>query len=340
MRMPRVSPSDDFPAEGGSLIRSGPIRVSAANLTAPKPERRSSPRSSPMGSLDLPTDTLHRTVKTRDGGKIHLVERGEGPPLLLLHGVLLSVATWPYQLRELSQDHRVIVMDQRGHGLSTAGQKGYSLDVLGDDVLTVLRSLKLKNAVIVGHSMGGMVTLNLAARRLRDLSNHCSGMVLVATTGDPIVSFPGFRSVVKVSSPMARLAMSVVAGKNPLGSRGPLSYLSTRVILGNSPSDDNVDFARALISAASPKLLSELWAELLSFDVRDSLPEMDIPSLVVVGDRDLMIAPWHGLRMVRSMPNAEYKKLSDCGHMVMFERHQELNKLIRAFAKEHQPRNG
>jgi pimeloyl-ACP methyl ester carboxylesterase len=81
--------------------------------------RRSAAPEDP--ELAVPEDVCHRVVPMRDGGESHLIERGDGPPLVLLHGANLSAEVWSYQLRDLAESHRVIALDLRGHGRSSAG---------------------------------------------------------------------------------------------------------------------------------------------------------------------------------------------------------------------------
>ena len=134
----------------------------------------------------LPADVVDHVVTVGDGGKIHVVERGQGPPVVLVHGVTLGVAVWAPQLRRLAdQGHRVIAVGQRGHGRSSAGEGGYSLERLADDLHEVLEALDVTGAVLVGHSMGGMVAQLAALRKPDEFGRHVAGLVLLATSAGP-----------------------------------------------------------------------------------------------------------------------------------------------------------
>jgi predicted alpha/beta-fold hydrolase len=109
--------------------------------------------------LVLPRDLVHHEVVTDDGARLHVVERGSGPAIVLLHGLMLSSGLWVHQLSDLAERHRIIALDQRGHGRSTTGDRNVGVETLADDVRSVLHALDVRQCLLVGHSMGGMVAL-------------------------------------------------------------------------------------------------------------------------------------------------------------------------------------
>ncbi len=286
-----------------------------------------------LGELDLPPDTIHHKIIMDDGGEIHVVELGSGPPIILLHGVILSVATWPYQLKELSKSHRVIALDQRGHGRSRPGIEGITLERLAQDLIEVMDALGVKKSVVVGHSMGGMVTMTAVTKYPREIANKISAMVLVATSADPLVNIPGLSLLVSLLSPGIKTVFHLISGRNALANIKPLRYVAARIILGGKPSPSNVEFAQHLIKAASAQILSQLWSQLLVFDVIEPLTRVSLPTMVLVGESDLLTPPWHAIRMVKAITGSELIRFPGCGHMIMFERHKEMNKIILNFAK-------
>ncbi len=150
-------------------------------------------------ALQLPKDAEHHSIETSDGGRIHVVEKGSGRPIVLLHGVTLAASIWGMQFAALSGDFRVVALDQRGHGLSVPGRDGFGwphevlaspsgagFDGKGEvggndsgpvgtprserpgspatmrmavDLDEVMGYLGIEGALLVGHSMGGMVAL-------------------------------------------------------------------------------------------------------------------------------------------------------------------------------------
>jgi non-heme chloroperoxidase len=277
---------------------------------------------------------VHHDVATSDGGVIHAVELGQGPPIVLVHGVTLSGAVWVRQFAALSDRHRVIAIDQRGHGPSVAGGDGYSFDRLALDVLDVLDDLAVRDAVLVGHSMGGMVSLTAALADPDRMAKHVAGLVLVGTTAGPITGVPLWPVV---TGGMTALTHRTLASAEQRG-RGlvpgeDLASWSTRVAFGSRPTPLDLELTRSLISAMSPSAMADLLVSLVGFDVRARLGEIRLPTRVVVGSRDLLLPPFHARRLAAAIPHAVLQVLLGCGHMVMLERPDELNELLAQFSE-------
>jgi pimeloyl-ACP methyl ester carboxylesterase len=98
----------------------------------------------------------HLSIKGLD---IHYKERGQGFPLVLIHGYTGNLRNWTLQVPALAQRYRIISPDLRGHGLSVkpAGREDYSLELFAADVCGLLEALSVSECYLVGHSMGGMV---------------------------------------------------------------------------------------------------------------------------------------------------------------------------------------
>jgi len=89
--------------------------------------------------LQMPADLRVHRVPSHDGGHLHVVERGEGTPVLCAHGVMLSSRTWVRQLRDLpAAGFRVVAFDHRGHGDSVPGAEGHDVRALARDIRSVL----------------------------------------------------------------------------------------------------------------------------------------------------------------------------------------------------------
>jgi pimeloyl-ACP methyl ester carboxylesterase len=115
-----------------------------------------------------------------DGGirlavRVHAPPSASAPSLLLHHGLASSQRIWDLMLTRLTRRFRVVTYDARGHGLSAKPSKGYGSDPLVADARAVIRATRLRRPLIVGHSWGAMVALELAARHPRAVG----GAVLV-----------------------------------------------------------------------------------------------------------------------------------------------------------------
>lgn len=108
-------------------------------------------------------------IRAQDGVRISYTSEGRGETaLVFIHGWTCDQSHWRFQVPVFRKSFRVITIDLPGHGASGTNRDGWSIDALGDDVAAVVRSLKLKKVILVGHSMGGPVAL-AAAPRLRGI---------------------------------------------------------------------------------------------------------------------------------------------------------------------------
>jgi pimeloyl-ACP methyl ester carboxylesterase len=105
-------------------------------------------------------------IATDDGINLHVQELGEGPPLIMLHGLVVgNMSTWYFSAApELARAHRVVLFDLRGHGLSTRAPSGYDVERLTRDLRTIVDRLTDEPVSLVGHSYGGFLALNFALR--------------------------------------------------------------------------------------------------------------------------------------------------------------------------------
>jgi pimeloyl-ACP methyl ester carboxylesterase len=289
----------------------------------------------------LPVDLSHRYVPTGDGGRIHAVQRGAGPPVVLLHGVALGVAVWAPQLRHLAARHQVTAAGLRGHGQSVAGTTGFSIERMADDTLEVLQALDVRGAVVVGHSMGGMVLQALAARRPRELAAHAGGLVLAATSAGPLMPGPIGPLVAPalVAGGARGLRYSDRRGQGMLARRDVTAWV-TRSNFGSHPRPADLQLVRSMVSTLEPATLSGLIGPLLTFDLRREIANIDLPTRVVVGTRDLLTPPRAARAIAQRIPDATLTVLRGCGHMVMLERARELDAIIDDLFAEMQASRG
>ncbi|MDQ1402503.1 MAG: hypothetical protein QOG03_819 [Actinomycetota bacterium] len=278
-------------------------------------------------------DDRESTLRLSDGSEIHVTERGSGPPLLLLHGVTLSTVTWHYQQRELSATHRVIAIDHRGHGRSTGEAGTFTIDRLADDLAEIIEQLDLRNAVVVGHSMGGMTLMKMATDHPELVAERCAGLVLMSTDAGPGSIVPGWALVSRVVTPVSQRYLRL-AGRLPGGllPSTDLSYLLARLGFGRGPSPTHVELTRVMTGAVPAPIVAEFWGSIARFNVGHALDRIGVPTLVFVGSRDAMTPVRHSRHIAERVPGAELEILPGAGHMMMLERHAEVSDRLARFA--------
>ena len=282
-----------------------------------------------------PPGTEHRTIATFDGGHTHLAECGDGRPIVLLHGLTMTTASWNYQLHDLSDRFRVVALDHRGHGKSKAGDDGYGLELLARDLAAVLDALDLEGAVLVGHSMGGMAVMRFCIDFPDVVEQRVAGVVLVSTSAGQLVAPFGLPLV-------ARLTMPVARGSVRMSTRAPwglmpdtdLSFVLSRIGFGRTPAPAHVELTRSLVAATPPEAMARSVVSILDLDIGEALEAVDVPALVVVGSHDVLTPPRMAREIVAHMPHADLAVLDGSGHMPMLERRQELSTLVADFAEK------
>ncbi len=282
-------------------------------------------------ALDAPTYLDHR-LDTHDRGTIYVVERGNelDPPIVLSHGVTLSVQTWFHQLEELPKEgFRAIAFDHRGHGRSVLGQEGHTLENLGRDVKSLLEGLDLHGAVLVGHSMGGVAVQSFVTRFPHIAAERVAGIVLLST-----LAYTPFGS----RSTRTKARLEKISKRTPnaqwLWDAPNLGFLAARVGFGKNPHPSHVDLVRKMMSECPPETRRDAPRVLVGLDLTRELPKVRVPTLVVVGTADVLTPPFEARRIAELIPGARLELMRGGGHMLMLERSDELDRLIVDFARD------
>ena len=272
-------------------------------------------------------DEVH-DVTTADGAVLHAISRGEGPPIVLAHGVSLSSRVWAKQFDSLpAAGFRAVAFDIRGHGESTVGTEGHSLDNLADDLRVVLETLDLRDAVLVGHSMGGMMIQGFAIRHPDVLRDRVRGLVLLSTSSHMILSDVG------VLRGAAERLVGVAPDVGAIMRRRNLGLLIARFGFGDSPAPSHVEATRQMLAECSRETIRGAGAGIVTLDLAGELPAIHVPTLVVVGSADVLTPPRDARAIAAAMPCARLVEMEGAGHMLMYERADELDELVIDFAR-------
>jgi pimeloyl-ACP methyl ester carboxylesterase len=303
-------------------------RLAAARL-------RRTPDADARRVLTAPMYVDHM-LDTHDRGTVYVVETGaaDGPPIVLSHGVTLSVRTWFHQLEVLPKlGFRAIAFDHRGHGKSVLGESGHSLENLANDVKTVVEGLDLHNAVLVGHSMGGVAVQSFLIRYPEIAADRVAGAVLLST-----LAYTPFGS--RSTRTKARLERITKHAPDAqwLWDSPNLGLLTARVGFGKSPRPSHIELVRRMMAECPPETRRDAPRVLVGLDLTTDLRHVRVPTLVIGGTADVLTPPFEAKRMARLIPNARLKLVEGGGHMLMLERTDTVDRLITEFAREVQAR--
>ena len=278
---------------------------------------------------------LDHTLQTHDRGTIYAVENGPATatPVVLSHGVTLSVRTWFHQLERLPEAGlRAIAFDHRGHGASVLGEAGHSLENLGEDVRTVLERLDLRGAVLVGHSMGGVAVQEFVIRHPDIAKERVAGIVLLSTIAyTPL----GSRST-RMKAQLERFA-SRTPDTTRMWASPNLGFVLARLGFGRDPHPSHVELTRRMMADCPHETRRDAPRVLVGLDLTAELPSVEVPTLVIGGTADFLTPPFEARRIADLVPGARLELVPGAGHMVMLERAELLNGLIADFAREVSP---
>jgi non-heme chloroperoxidase len=319
-RLPLLAGTAAAALAGGRLA----LRRSARAIKA-----RADPRLDPL--YDLPEGVAHHDLPAADGGSIHVLEMGQGRPLVLVHGITLQARIWAPQFHLMADRYRVLAMDVRGHGRSVAGRDGFGRRIAARDLATVLDHFDAHGAVVVGHSMGGMILMELAGEFAGTVEERVAGLVFMDTAAYQLAPKP----VLPLARAMGRrLRRRLDAGRpvpnRPVGD-DDLSWVMCRLAFGASPPARAVDAVRRCGAEVPPSTTMPSGIDLLDHDARDTLAATSTPSLILVGSRDLLTPVAAARRIAQFLPQARFEVLPGAGHQLMQERPFEVAQLIDDF---------
>jgi pimeloyl-ACP methyl ester carboxylesterase len=282
--------------------------------------------------LVLPDDVVHRSLPVRDGGEVHLVELGEGPAVVLLHGANLSAEVWSYQLRDLCGKHRVIALDLRGHGRSVAGAEDVTISAMAEDVAELLVALDLDDALVAGHSMGGMVCLRLLRRHPEMLGGEIGAVALISTSAGLGLPVPSWGRLAGAVSLVAGASVGIWRPGRAMPT-GDAGYLASRIGFGKKARPAEVAATLAMLRAVEPEVFGKLVAEVLSFEESAPFDTAALPVAVAVGTSDHLTPPLYARKMAAGFEAAVLSEYPGAGHMLMYERRAEIGALFAALSE-------
>ena len=241
-------------------------------------------------------------------------ERGEGePPILLVHGWCCDRTYFAPQLENFaSRGHRVVAVDLRGHGRSDKPRQSYTMQLFADDLAWMCERLELAKPVVVGHSMGGIVAFDLAAR-YPDLP---SGVVML----DAAVVLPS----------AARAAIPGLLDKlRSPGYRGTLrDYVENSLFI---PTDDRERKRRILegMSSVPQHVVVSAFEGLRDYDPTEATGGLAVPAVYIAADEEQPRSDM--TRFHELAPQILYGKTVGSGHFCQLEVPEQVNAMIGRF---------
>jgi len=293
------------------------LPFSACSPSTLTPERASSLTSPYFSSSD--------TLVTLDGVELRYRDEGskDAQTIVMVHGFTSSLETWDAIANILKTDYRIIRLDLPGHGLSGSDPSGdYSNRRTIDLLNLLLTQLNLDDVTIIGNSLGGLVAWRAALDNVDTVDN----LVLISPGGfsingvtDTPVDVPTMIKYYLTKAPAAGVKQATTA---LYGNPSKLSVARLKVIEDMMKQPGNGD---AFVARAGQFTLPAPETD---------LEKIKAKTLIIWGDKDIMVPPEHGPKFIDAMPNAALKTYSGVGHVPQEEVPARLAADIKAFLKD------
>jgi 2-hydroxy-6-oxonona-2,4-dienedioate hydrolase len=267
---------------------------------------------------------ISKSVSTRNVGpeQICFYDNGEGPPLVLIHGMFGDFLDWEPVLEPLAQTHRVIALDLPGFGMSSKPRREYTADFFLGVLQEFFAQLGLNELVLIGNSFGAQIAVLYALQH----SEMVEKLVLVDSGG--------FREIPQeeASAVASRLGTPVIAGLTP-----EIHALLFASVFANPSAASQVYLQRQNEKLQRPDYPA--YAESVASSIRlslsayllDRLPEIECPTLLIWGEKDQVLPAAQARQALGKLRQGQLKIIPDCGHAPQLECSEAFIAAIRDF---------
>ena len=259
-------------------------------------------------------------VRASDGIRLHYstTGRSSAPPVVLIQGLGADKQLWGMQRLALARNYRTIALDNRGAGRSDKPYGEYSLEQMADDTLAVLDHAGADDAHVVGASMGGVIAQILALRdpdRVRSLTLACTACQQHQWRRELLAEWA------EIARERGMRAMTNTAARWTIG---PRSFRRISPAIG---------WLGPLAMSRPPHAFAAQVAAILSApeDLQGELSRIRVPTLVMVGNQDILTPRGDAEELAERIPTAELVVISGAAHGFMIEHGTTFNRILLEF---------
>ncbi len=257
----------------------------------------------------------------RNGVKVYYETFGQGTPIVFLHPFTTNRYIWSNQIFTFARDHKVIVVDERGHGLSDKPESGYAISEMAADVVAILDDAGVDKAVLVGNSIGGMIAMQTSL----DAPDRVLGLLILSSGTNLSAALPpeaGQAFVDNFEAAFDGLLEGATSAKTKRDKPEVCGYAADVYRVG-----DNFTHAVFLANAGDPN-------GVFNWNITDRLKDIRQPTLVIAGEEDQATTVEVNQVLADNIPGAQLKVVPDVGHFYQQERPVDFNNDLRSFLKQ------
>jgi pimeloyl-ACP methyl ester carboxylesterase len=262
---------------------------------------------------------------------------GNGPPVVLIHGMLNSSSHWRGVALNLARDHTVIAPDLIGHGDSAAPRGDYSLGAHASSIRDLLAAIGIDRASIVGHSLGGGVAMQF----FYQFPQRVERLVLISSGGlghevSPVLrtaALPGISALLSLTIHQG-LTGALMDGGGRLRAREVRLGVYLQALARALRPLENGEARQAFLQTL--RAVIDVHGQRVSATDRLYLLER-MPTMIVWGERDNTIPLQHGRKAHEAIPHSHFKTLPRASHFPHLEDPEGLSQALREFIRDTQP---
>jgi pimeloyl-ACP methyl ester carboxylesterase len=255
-------------------------------------------------------------VVRANGVEIAYQRAGAGPPIVLVHGATSDSRMWQPQLAALADEFTVIAWDEPGAGRSSDVPPDFGLGDYADCLAALIDELGAGPAHVVGLSWGGTVALELYRRR--------PGLVASLVLADTYAGWKGSLPPEDVEARVEGVRQAVAA---PAGSFDP----TLPGLFAGDPPAEFIPLLAAMGRDVRPASMKTALTVMAEADLRDLLPRVTVPTLLIWGDADARSPLAVAHQFEQALPDAKLMIIRGAGHVSNLERPEEFNRAVREF---------
>jgi 3-oxoadipate enol-lactonase len=244
---------------------------------------------------------------------LYFTERGSGPPLLLVHGLMVTGEMFEPVIGHFATRHRVIVPDLRGHGRSRRLPPPYTATHLAADLARLLDHLDIDSTAVLGYSQGGAIAQQLVL----DHPEHCDRLVLACTYAFNMATPREW-----LEGHLAPLLIRL------LSLRRFAKFISQATKQLNT---ERAGWLAGLIADQDQKLMLTAWRETMAFDSRKRLVEIRCPTLVIAGSNDQGVPIHHAHMLHDGIPDSQLVIIDGADHALIWTHTDEFVRVTAEF---------
>lgn len=264
-----------------------------------------------------------------DGVNIYYEDQGQGIPLVLVHGWTCSSKIWQKNIPELVKNFRVVTMDLRGHGNSVKTLAGHHVTHYARDVRALLEHLDLRDAILMGWSLGGPVVLSYWAQFHSD--SRLKGIGMIDSNTCPLSSEAWNAHRLKNFNVDGMNAGFTALMDDPAGFA---AGFARRMFHKEQVDYSDLQWIVAEIRKTPPWIAIAIYSDYVTNDFTSILPTITIPGIVFAADSAIAEkGVEQGRYLAGLMPKGQFIEFKNAGHILFFEQPDEFNNALIRFVK-------